>query len=93
MTTVPTVIGLSLYVLPSRTPVGTHTYTATFVPHDTANHAGSTSNPVGGSASCAGRDDHGMGTVRDTITTGIRRFIDAQHVFFVGTAPPPPTAT
>jgi hypothetical protein len=28
-----------------------------------------------------------MGTVRDTITTGIGRFIDAQHVFFVATAP------
>jgi predicted pyridoxine 5'-phosphate oxidase superfamily flavin-nucleotide-binding protein len=28
-----------------------------------------------------------MGTVRATITTGIQRFIDAQHVFFVATAP------
>ena len=44
--TVPTVIGLGVYVVPSRTPIGTHTYTATFVPHDAANHAGSTSNPV-----------------------------------------------
>ena len=44
--TVSTVIGLSLWVVPSRTSVGTHTYTATFVPQDAANHAGSTSNPV-----------------------------------------------
>jgi hypothetical protein len=28
-----------------------------------------------------------MGSVRDTIGTGIRRFIGAQHVFFVATAP------
>ena len=28
-----------------------------------------------------------MGSVRETINAGIRRFIDAQHVFFVATAP------
>ena len=33
------------------------------------------------------RDDRGMGSVRATITTSVRQFIDAQHVFFVGTAP------
>jgi 5'-nucleotidase len=40
------VIGLSWYVVPRSISVGTHSFTATFVPYDTANHAPSTSNAV-----------------------------------------------
>ncbi|MEJ3404851.1 ExeM/NucH family extracellular endonuclease [Rathayibacter sp. YIM 133350] len=39
------VLGVAIGTLPRGTSVGTHTYTATFVPND-ANHASSTSSPV-----------------------------------------------
>jgi 5'-nucleotidase len=40
------VLGLALDVIPRKTAVGSHQYTATFVPSDPSTVAGSTSNPV-----------------------------------------------
>lgn len=44
--TLDVVLGVAIGTVPRDLSVGTHTYTATFVPSDPANHEGSTSGPV-----------------------------------------------